>query len=78
MQFAPWGDAWTLEDYVRSLLTQGKRSQDPEFQILLNVFGKEKITLLAKRLLETEGKSSSSSSTGEKKDEDKMEPGSSG
>lgn len=49
-----WKDAWTLEDYVRALLKDGKRSQHPDFQALFVAFGKERITEMAKRLLEAE------------------------
>lgn len=47
-----WTEAWTLEDYVRSLLRDGKRSHHPAFQALFAAFGKDRIVKIAKRLLE--------------------------
>lgn len=49
-----WKDAWTLEDYVRALLKDGKRSQHPDFQALFVAFGRDRVIEIAKRLLEAE------------------------
>lgn len=38
--------------HVRSLLRDGKRSQHEDFQLLFRVFGKEKVTAIAKEELE--------------------------
>lgn len=56
MGFAIWPEAWTLTDYIGSLLKDGKRSQHEDFQILFLVFGKDKITEIAKRLLDAKAK----------------------
>lgn len=47
----PWSHSKTLEQYIRSLLKSGKRSQDPAFQHLFAAFGKEKVTRIARNLL---------------------------
>lgn len=47
-----WKDAWTLRDYVASLLRDGKRSQHADFQALFTAFGKERVTAIAKEILD--------------------------
>jgi predicted CopG family antitoxin len=44
----------TLNDYIRDLLLQGKRSTHPDFEILFRIFGKDHITEIAKTLLKEE------------------------
>jgi len=44
----------TLDEYVEKLLKEGKRSQHPDFQLLFSVYGKDKITEMAKRILSKE------------------------
>lgn len=51
-----WNEAWTLNDYVKSLLKDGKRSQHPDFQRLFLVFGEAKIREIAEKLLKEEAK----------------------
>lgn len=33
----------TLSDYIRSLLQDGKRAKDEEFQTLMRIYGKDRI-----------------------------------
>jgi len=48
-------DDWaTIDVYIESLLKDGKRSQHPEFQLLFAIFGKDRITKIAKAILEKE------------------------
>lgn len=47
-----WNYAWTLKDYVHSLLKQGKKSTDSEFQILFKIYGRDKIVPMAMEYLE--------------------------
>lgn len=44
----------TLDEYVEKLLKDGKRSNHPDFQLLFRVYGKEKITEIARRILQRE------------------------
>jgi predicted CopG family antitoxin len=44
----------TLNDYIRELLLQGKRSTHPDFEILFRIFGKEHITEMARAILKEE------------------------
>ena len=41
----------TLQDYVRTLLQEGKRSTHPDFQKLIGLYGKEKISEIARAVL---------------------------
>jgi hypothetical protein len=41
-----WGKHVTLERYIESLFRRGLTGQDEEFQILIRVFGKERIVNL--------------------------------
>lgn len=43
---------FSLRDYVKSLLTAGKRSKDDEFQILMRIYTSQHITDLANAVLE--------------------------
>lgn len=43
----PWSQSSTLEDYVRKLIDEGKRSQSEEFQTLFRVFGEHRIRDIA-------------------------------
>lgn len=45
-----------LEKYIELLLKDGKRSQHEDFQILFGLFGKERVTKIAKEFLELEKK----------------------
>lgn len=45
-------DWFQLSDYVEKLLRDGKRSQHEDFQMLFGVFGEERITKMAKEMLE--------------------------
>lgn len=40
-----------LKDYVRILIGQGKRSEHDEFKVLFEVFGKQRITLMAREIM---------------------------
>lgn len=48
-----------FRQYIESLLLDGKRSQHPDFQVLFNVFGREKVIAIAKEILEREKQCSS-------------------
>lgn len=41
----------TLEEYILLLLQQGKRSKDVDFQNLFKIYGRDKITRIATKLL---------------------------
>lgn len=41
----------TLRDHVRDLLLDGKRSKHPEFLVLFNIYGEDRITKMAKEIL---------------------------
>lgn len=43
-----------LSEYVESLLKNGKKSDHEDFKILFNIFGQEKITKIAKEILQKE------------------------
>jgi hypothetical protein len=43
--------AMTIDQYIEELLRMGKRSQDPDFQSLMLIYGKERIVTIAKRIL---------------------------
>jgi hypothetical protein len=43
-----WQGSWTLEDYVMSLFEKGE-TQSPEFKVLLQIYGREKIEELWKK-----------------------------
>lgn len=45
-------DWFLLNDYIEDLLKSGKRSQHEDFQMLFRIFGEERITKMAKALLE--------------------------
>lgn len=53
-QHPPSKDWTTLEDYVLSLLKDGKRSNHPDFQSLFLIYGKAKVTEMAQKLLRKE------------------------
>lgn len=45
-------EGWTtLDDYIEMLLRLGKRSQDPEFKTLMDLFGKDRVVKIAKQIL---------------------------
>jgi hypothetical protein len=46
-------DWFLLKDYVEDLLKDGKRSQHEDFQMLFRIFGEERITKMAKEILES-------------------------
>jgi hypothetical protein len=46
----------TLQDYVRTLLKDGKSSKHEDFQTLFRVFGKERVVAMAKEILDQEKK----------------------
>lgn len=41
----------TFRNHVRGLLLQGKRSQHPDFQLLIRIFGEETVREVAKEEL---------------------------
>lgn len=43
-----------MSEYVESLLKNGKKSDHEDFKILFNIFGQEKITKIAKEILQKE------------------------
>lgn len=46
-----WNEAWTLNDYIESLLRDGKRSQHPDFQALFIAFGEQRIRDLVSKIM---------------------------
>ena len=50
-QDCSWKDAKTLDQYIEKLLADGKGSKDPEFECLFNLYGRDKVAGIAKRLL---------------------------
>jgi len=51
-----WTEAFTLDDYVRKLLKDGKRSKHEDFQRLFLMLGEKKIREIAARLLAEEAR----------------------
>lgn len=41
-----------LEEFIETLLRAGKRSQHEDFQMLFRIFGEQRITKIAKEMLE--------------------------
>lgn len=46
-----WKDAITLREHILELLRQGKRSEHPDFLALMKIYGKSKITAIAREIL---------------------------
>jgi hypothetical protein len=66
----PWSQATTLEDYIRTLLKEGKRSKDPEFQTLMRIYSKREpsIAETARRILQEEKARTKNTPSEEKKE----------
>lgn len=47
----------SLKDYIRILLKDGKRSEHKDFRLLFLIYGKDKVTEIAKEVLNEEKKS---------------------